>query len=228
MVSWHPTSDESKENEIRQRVMRNLTPQQVAANTTRGSTPGLINPLQGEAGGRIAHLALRNGQGQVRGSRPPRPKNIKKPSNSRSPDEPIEDEHDEEDAEEHDEVDEEPQFEAFPSARTPSYAPYPVSGYNFELCRSKANQGIIFTSPRITKLLAKLFLRLMAGTVFNLYVLKLALLVTLACLLSTTSLAKLGWRRSMRQESVNGPSTPLLLLMMKRLGQLSTTYPEDG
>lgn len=221
MVSWHPTSDRSKENEIRQRVMKNLTPQQIAANTTRRSTPGLINPLQGEAGGRIPHLALRNGQGQVRGSRPTRPKIIKKPNKSTRPDEAIDEEdeeHDEEDAEEQDKVHEEPQSEA---------SPYPVSGSNFEVCQLKANQGIIFTSPQMTKLLAKLLLRLMAGNVFHLTILKLVL-VRLTCLLLTTSLARSRWRKNMRQESVNGPSTPLLLPMMKKLWQLSTTYPEDG
>ena len=69
MISWHPTTNETRDNRIRQLVVSQLTRQQIAANTTRGITPGLISPLQGEAGGRVAHPVLSHGQGTVRGPR---------------------------------------------------------------------------------------------------------------------------------------------------------------
>lgn len=145
MVSWHPTSDESRENEIRQRVMRNLSPQQIAANTTRGTTPGLINPLQGEAGGRIAHLILRNGQGQVRGSRPQKSRKTKNTINPTNSD-PQAENGQEEYTEEQDEVHEEPRFEPFPRAHHPSDALYPVSGLQPS---NHVNQELtkVFSSP---------------------------------------------------------------------------------
>ena len=74
MICWHPGTDPEKENLARQRVFSKLTSQQIAANTTRGSTPGLIDPLLGEAGGRVPHPILRNGQGSIRGSRPTKSK----------------------------------------------------------------------------------------------------------------------------------------------------------
>lgn len=49
MISWW-TNPNAPGN---QPVIRTLTPGQVAGNTTRGSTPGLIDPALGEAGGRI-------------------------------------------------------------------------------------------------------------------------------------------------------------------------------
>ena len=74
MISWHPTSDESKANELQNQVVKLLSDEQQAANTTRGSTPGLVNPRLGEAGGRIRIPRLVNGQGTVRGSRPQKPR----------------------------------------------------------------------------------------------------------------------------------------------------------
>ena len=74
MISWHPTSDESKANELRNEVIKKLSKTQQAANTTRGSTPGLVNPRFGEAGGRVDIPRMVNGQGTVRGSRPLKPK----------------------------------------------------------------------------------------------------------------------------------------------------------
>lgn len=74
MICWRPGTDAERENIVRQRVLAKLTPQQIAANTTRGSTPGLINPLIGEAGGRVPHPILKNGQGSIRGSRPTKSK----------------------------------------------------------------------------------------------------------------------------------------------------------
>ncbi len=51
MISWwtNPTAPGNRP------VIQSLTPAQIAGNTTRGSTPGLIDPALGEAGGRIPH-----------------------------------------------------------------------------------------------------------------------------------------------------------------------------
>ena len=74
LISWHPTSDESKTNELQNKVVSRLTDEQKRANTTRGSTPGLIRPWLGEAGGRVPHPNFSNGQCTCRGSRPQQPK----------------------------------------------------------------------------------------------------------------------------------------------------------
>ena len=59
MVSWHSKGFSAKENDRRQSVLDGLTDAQKIANTTRGSTPGLINPALGDvAGNRIALPAL--------------------------------------------------------------------------------------------------------------------------------------------------------------------------
>lgn len=49
MINWF-TDPNGGNNEP---VIRALNPAQRVGNTTRGSTPGLIDPAQGEAGGRI-------------------------------------------------------------------------------------------------------------------------------------------------------------------------------
>ena len=72
MLSWHTKGRVATINTRRAAVLAQLTPAQIAANTTRGSTPGLINPALGEIGGRIPHPVLRTGQGVQRGSRRPR------------------------------------------------------------------------------------------------------------------------------------------------------------
>jgi len=51
MISWW-TRHTAPGN---QPVIQSLTQAQIAGNTTRGSTPGLIDPTLGEAGGRIPH-----------------------------------------------------------------------------------------------------------------------------------------------------------------------------
>ena len=45
MLSWRERTKKSKENKTRADVMKQLSPDQIANNTTRGSTPGIINPL---------------------------------------------------------------------------------------------------------------------------------------------------------------------------------------
>lgn len=55
MIAWHPKGASAKENFRRQFVLNSLTDAQKNANTTRGSTPGLINPALGDGpGNRIA------------------------------------------------------------------------------------------------------------------------------------------------------------------------------
>ena len=51
MISWY--SGPAAPSNLR--IINALTPAQRTNNTTRGSTPGLIDPAQGEAGGRIPH-----------------------------------------------------------------------------------------------------------------------------------------------------------------------------
>ena len=50
MLSWHTGSRQEATNDA---ILRALSQEQVGANTTRGSTPGLIDPVLGRAGGRI-------------------------------------------------------------------------------------------------------------------------------------------------------------------------------
>ena len=45
MLSWRERPKKSKESKTRADVMKQLSPDQIANNTTRGSTPGIINPL---------------------------------------------------------------------------------------------------------------------------------------------------------------------------------------
>lgn len=58
MLSWHVKGESARESE----VLSKLTAAQVAVNTTRGTTPGLLYPTVGEAGGRIALPLMGNGQ----------------------------------------------------------------------------------------------------------------------------------------------------------------------
>ena len=54
VLSWVESKAGNSDNqESRKIVFDNLTPQMKLANSTRGLTPGLINPSMGEAGGRV-------------------------------------------------------------------------------------------------------------------------------------------------------------------------------
>ncbi len=53
MIAWHDPPRPGGSNENREEVLRNLTPAQKAVNSTKGSTPGLRDPLLGEQGGRV-------------------------------------------------------------------------------------------------------------------------------------------------------------------------------
>ncbi|MCJ1269747.1 hypothetical protein MMC22_009640 [Lobaria immixta] len=66
LIAWHDTIPRDKPNAVRDRVLRGLTDAQKAANTTRGSTPGLIDPSLGVAGGVVPYPVLRPGQGKSR------------------------------------------------------------------------------------------------------------------------------------------------------------------
>lgn len=55
LVSWHAKAKHKDENAVRAAVFAQLTDQQMALNTTRGTTPGLENPSLGVAGGIILH-----------------------------------------------------------------------------------------------------------------------------------------------------------------------------
>lgn len=67
LIAWHDASaNHDKPNVSRDRVLAGLTDAQKAANTTRGSTPGLIDPSLGVAGGMVPYPVLRRGQGQNR------------------------------------------------------------------------------------------------------------------------------------------------------------------
>lgn len=69
MQSWFPKQIHQAYNARRDTVLAMLSPAQLAANTTRGTTPGLINPILGEAGGRVPPPVARKGQGVRRGPR---------------------------------------------------------------------------------------------------------------------------------------------------------------
>lgn len=66
LIAWHDTIPWDKPNASRDRVLQSLTDAQKKANTTRGSTPGLIDPSLGAAGGMVPYPVLRRGQGQNR------------------------------------------------------------------------------------------------------------------------------------------------------------------
>lgn len=55
LVSWHTKAKHNEENAVRDAVLAQLTDQQIAHNTTRGTTPGLEDPSLGVAGGVILH-----------------------------------------------------------------------------------------------------------------------------------------------------------------------------
>lgn len=69
LLSWFPKQAHQARNTRRDTVIAMLSPAQIAANTTRGTTPGLIDPILGEAGGRVPHPAARKAQGMRRGPR---------------------------------------------------------------------------------------------------------------------------------------------------------------
>ena len=69
MRSWFPKQVHQNHNARRDAVMGMLSDEQIAANTTRGTTPGLKDPALGEAGGRIPHPEGRKGLGVRRGPR---------------------------------------------------------------------------------------------------------------------------------------------------------------
>ena len=71
LVTWFPISLHTKENALRDQALSKLSPYQKSHNTTRGTTPGLIDPARGEAGGRIPFPAIKCGSGKPRGSRAP-------------------------------------------------------------------------------------------------------------------------------------------------------------
>ena len=59
MIAWHVTAGDDRTNQRKQFVLDSLTDAQKQANTTRGRTPGLINPALGDIpGNRIELPAL--------------------------------------------------------------------------------------------------------------------------------------------------------------------------
>lgn len=83
MVSWHHAPTMNKP-ETRRKVFEGLTTSQIMNNTTRGTTPGLVNPDLGELGGRIPVPISnsRSKQGQNR-TRPARRLNAARSSTAR-------------------------------------------------------------------------------------------------------------------------------------------------
>lgn len=69
MQSWFPKPVRQAQNSRRDTALTMLSNEQITANTTRGTTPGPINPAVGEAGGRILYPARRKGEGVRRGPR---------------------------------------------------------------------------------------------------------------------------------------------------------------
>ena len=77
MLAWQVTAS-AEQNDREQFVLERLTDAQKSANTTRGSTPGLINPALGEmAGNRVALPDLVRDK---RGPRPPKANTIQTPA----------------------------------------------------------------------------------------------------------------------------------------------------
>lgn len=66
MISWHLIGRFKKANDRANAVIESLSQDQLNKNTTRGSTPGLVSPHLGEAGGRVPLPALKLGAGLSR------------------------------------------------------------------------------------------------------------------------------------------------------------------
>ena len=68
MISWHVRGRYRKDrpNPARDAVLARLSQEQRNAQSTRGTTPGLISPELGEAGGRVPWPTLKDGEGEAR------------------------------------------------------------------------------------------------------------------------------------------------------------------
>lgn len=53
MLNWFPITLHSSDNSAHNKAIALLSAQQISDNTSRGTTPGLVSPSLGEAGGRI-------------------------------------------------------------------------------------------------------------------------------------------------------------------------------
>ncbi|KAI4123856.1 MAG: hypothetical protein LQ338_005078 [Usnochroma carphineum] len=72
MLCWFTIALHDNENRVRDKAMNLLSNKQISNNTTRGTTPGLINPALGEAGGRVSLKLSKMGAGfRRRGRRAP-------------------------------------------------------------------------------------------------------------------------------------------------------------
>ena len=69
MLAWHTTSPSSRPNSKRNDVLARLSTAQINANTTRGSTPGLVDLALGAGSRRISIPVPRRGQGIARQQR---------------------------------------------------------------------------------------------------------------------------------------------------------------
>lgn len=68
VLAWHSRKNLEKPTAAERNVLKSLTQDQIDRNTTRGTTPGLIEPLLGEQpGNRIFRPSLRAGTGRCRG-----------------------------------------------------------------------------------------------------------------------------------------------------------------
>lgn len=69
MLAWHTTSPSSLTNSRKNAVLARLTNAQILAKTTRGSTPGLVDPNMGASSRSIPLPVSRRGQGKARPAR---------------------------------------------------------------------------------------------------------------------------------------------------------------
>ena len=65
MIAWHTTSPTSRTNSRRNGVLARLSNAQINANTTRGSTPGIVDPSLGALSARVPLPVQRRGQGTI-------------------------------------------------------------------------------------------------------------------------------------------------------------------
>lgn len=56
LLAWNDVKLHEEDNKSREAALARLTEDQIGNNTTRGTTPGLINPALGEKGGRIPNI----------------------------------------------------------------------------------------------------------------------------------------------------------------------------
>lgn len=71
MIGWFPNTLHNNDNGAHDKALSLLSAEQIENNTSRGTTPGLIDPMLGETGGRVLVPNPTKRQSKRRGQRTP-------------------------------------------------------------------------------------------------------------------------------------------------------------